>query len=74
MAAGFDLRSAPRRRSEISAAACQRRGSDAHTHRGTSGAPIVMRASKGAAKQDALPWRLLMAHPAAFFLGGQVLH
>ena len=42
---------------------------DARTHRGTSGAPVVMRASDGALEQDALPWRLLGVHSARLDVG-----
>jgi S1-C subfamily serine protease len=42
---------------------------DARTHRGTSGAPVVMRASDGASKQDALPWRLLGVHSSRLDVG-----
>lgn len=37
---------------------------DARTHRGTSGAPVVMRVPDGEAGGDALPWRLLGVHSA----------
>ena len=37
---------------------------DARTHRGTSGAPVVMRASAGAAPEGDLPWKLLGVHSA----------
>ena len=42
---------------------------DARTHRGTSGAPVVMRARKSALKQDALPWRLLGVHSSRLDVG-----
>jgi S1-C subfamily serine protease len=42
---------------------------DARTHRGTSGAPVVMRASEGPSKQDALPWRLLGVHSSRLDVG-----
>jgi hypothetical protein len=49
---------------------------DARTHRGTSGAPVVMsRASRdesGAA--SALPWLLLGIHSSAFDIGTRDLH
>jgi hypothetical protein len=37
---------------------------DARTHRGTSGAPVVMRASAGPLADDPLPWKLLGVHAA----------
>jgi S1-C subfamily serine protease len=37
---------------------------DARTHRGTSGAPVVMRAATGRLSKDALPWKLLGVHSA----------
>jgi S1-C subfamily serine protease len=42
---------------------------DARTHRGTSGAPVVMRACEGALTQDALPWRLLGVHSSRLDVG-----
>ncbi|MFY9657841.1 MAG: serine protease [Methylocystis sp.] len=43
---------------------------DARTHRGTSGAPVVMRAGKGAlTTQEALPWRLLGVHSSRLDVG-----
>jgi hypothetical protein len=42
---------------------------DARTHRGTSGAPVVMRATGGASNQDALPWRLLGVHSSRLDVG-----
>jgi hypothetical protein len=42
---------------------------DARTHRGTSGAPVVMRAGAGAAVGDDLPWILLGVHSARFDVG-----
>lgn len=42
---------------------------DARTHRGTSGAPVVMRASTG----GELPWRLLGIHSARLDLGSRDL-
>ena len=41
---------------------------DARTHRGTSGAPVVMRAP-GPAAPDALPWKLLGVHSARLDVG-----
>lgn len=35
---------------------------DARTHRGSSGAPVVMRARKGAMDKEPLPWRLIGVH------------
>ena len=37
---------------------------DARTHRGTSGAPVVMRAPSAGRGTDALPWKLLGVHSA----------
>lgn len=37
---------------------------DGRTHRGTSGAPVVMRASAPAARRGGLPWKLLGVHSA----------
>lgn len=42
---------------------------DARTHRGTSGAPVVMRASSGRAKDAPLPWLLLGVHSARLDVG-----
>ena len=43
---------------------------DARTHRGTSGAPVVRRIEDGCAlAQDALPWMLLGVHSARMDLG-----
>ncbi len=42
---------------------------DARTHRGTSGAPVVMRASGGSLKQGDLPWRLLGIHSSRLDVG-----
>jgi S1-C subfamily serine protease len=47
---------------------------DARTHRGTSGAPVVMRASEGASKQDALPWRMLGVHSSRLDVGSRDLN
>jgi S1-C subfamily serine protease len=38
---------------------------DARTHRGTSGAPVVMRAAEPVAGADDLPWKLLGVHSAS---------
>jgi S1-C subfamily serine protease len=37
---------------------------DARTHRGTSGAPVVMRDAAAAQRNDPLPWKLLGVHSA----------
>jgi hypothetical protein len=37
---------------------------DARTHRGTSGAPVVMRAAAAGREDDVLPWKLLGVHAA----------
>ncbi len=37
---------------------------DGRTHRGTSGAPVVMRAQTAPAQRSALPWKLLGVHSA----------
>jgi S1-C subfamily serine protease len=42
---------------------------DARTHRGTSGAPVVMRANDGDAKDRGLPWKLLGVHSARIDAG-----
>ena len=42
---------------------------DARTHRGSSGAPIVMRASDREARQHELPWILLGVHSAGLDVG-----
>lgn len=42
---------------------------DARTHRGTSGAPVVMRVSTGDAEQGELPWMLLGVHSARIDIG-----
>ena len=42
---------------------------DARTHRGTSGAPVVMRALKSEPAQDEMPWTLLGVHSAVFDVG-----
>ena len=41
---------------------------DARTHRGSSGAPVVMRAST---ENRALPWKLLGVHSARIDMGGR---
>ena len=42
---------------------------DARTHRGTSGAPVVMRAAAGDWSAKDLPWRLLGIHSARLDVG-----
>ena len=42
---------------------------DARTHRGTSGAPVVMRAAKEASSPGELPWLLLGIHSARLDVG-----
>lgn len=42
---------------------------DARTHRGTSGAPVVMRAVGENLADDELPWRLLGIHSGRFDIG-----
>jgi len=42
---------------------------DARTHRGTSGAPVVTRALKQASTHDEMPWTLLGVHSAVFDVG-----
>lgn len=44
---------------------------DARTHRGMSGAPVVMRGSPGA---DGLPWKLLGVHSASMDMGDRDRH
>jgi S1-C subfamily serine protease len=48
---------------------------DARTHRGTSGAPVVMRlpATPGTASKDELPWALLGVHSARLDMGNRDL-
>ena len=43
---------------------------DARTHRGTSGAPVVMRSASG---DSQLPWKLLGVHSARMDMGGRDL-
>ncbi len=47
---------------------------DARTHRGTSGAPVVMRLSEGASSKAALPWRLLGVHSSRLDVGTRDLN
>ena len=44
---------------------------DARTHRGTSGAPVVMRVAEPAPDLGDLPWRLLGVHSARLDLGSR---
>jgi hypothetical protein len=44
---------------------------DARTHRGTSGAPVVMRAAPRPGVEDRLPWRLLGVHAARMDVGSR---
>ncbi len=44
---------------------------DARTHRGTSGAPVVMRMQETSAATQALPWRLLGVHSASLDMSGR---
>lgn len=46
---------------------------DARTHRGTSGAPVVMRASDADTTLDGLPWILLGIHSARLDVGARDL-
>jgi S1-C subfamily serine protease len=46
---------------------------DARTHRGTSGAPVVMRHHGDPAESDALPWQLLGVHSARLDMAGRDL-
>ena len=46
---------------------------DARTHRGTSGAPVVMRVAAGGAGEDELTWRLLGVHSARLDVGSRDL-
>ena len=43
---------------------------DARTHRGTSGAPVVMRT---AGEEASFPWKLLGVHSASMDMGGRDL-
>jgi hypothetical protein len=47
---------------------------DARTHRGMSGAPVVMRLSEEASNRDALPWRLLGVHSSRLDVGTRDLN
>ena len=47
---------------------------DARTHRGTSGAPVVMRAPKRLAAHGDLPWLLVGVHSARFDVGNRDLN
>jgi len=44
---------------------------DARTHRGSSGAPVVMRAPEGATLSGGLPWRLLGIHASRLDVGSR---
>ena len=44
---------------------------DARTHRGTSGAPVVMRLQQTTAATQVLPWRLLGVHSASLDMSGR---
>ena len=44
---------------------------DARTHRGTSGAPVVLRDAAAAADGAALPWKLLGVHSASLDMSGR---
>jgi hypothetical protein len=46
---------------------------DARTHRGTSGAPVVMRNPPHAVEHAGLPWKLLGIHSARMDMGGRDL-
>ncbi len=46
---------------------------DARTHRGTSGAPVVMRVPALLGEDDAIPWKLLGIHSARMDMGGRDL-
>lgn len=47
---------------------------DARTHRGTSGSPVVMRRPKGTTQDEHLPWRLLGVHSARLDVGPRDLN
>jgi len=47
---------------------------DARTHRGTSGAPVVMRAGGQETMRGDLPWKLLGVHSAVIDVGTRDLH
>jgi hypothetical protein len=47
---------------------------DARTHRGTSGAPVVMRANEQDTMPGDLPWKLLGVHSAVIDIGTRELH
>jgi hypothetical protein len=44
---------------------------DARTHRGTSGAPVVMRTTDPTGAQDLLPWRILGVHSSRLDIGSR---
>jgi hypothetical protein len=47
---------------------------DARTHRGTSGAPIVMRAAEPSSLRGDLPWMLLGVHSSRLDVGSRDLN
>ncbi len=47
---------------------------DARTHRGSSGSPVVMRTAQPQVDDPALPWRLLGVHSARLDVGGRELN
>lgn len=47
---------------------------DARTHRGSSGSPVVMRTAQPRADDPTLPWRLLGVHSARLDVGGRELN
>ncbi|WP_367872227.1 S1 family peptidase [Trinickia violacea] len=47
---------------------------DARTHRGTSGAPVVLRAPSEGRTPDELPWLLLGVHSSSIDMGGRDAH
>jgi hypothetical protein len=44
---------------------------DARTHRGTSGAPVLMRRDGAPGTSDPLPWKLLGVHSARLDMGNR---
>jgi hypothetical protein len=47
---------------------------DARTHRGSSGAPVVMRIARPDSQQGDLPWMLLGVHSARLDVGARDRH
>jgi len=47
---------------------------DARTHRGSSGSPVVMRTAEQRTNDQDLPWKLLGVHSARLDVGGRVLN